>query len=180
MKIPKLPFSWWFLMAFSPLPGLFLLTLPWWGIQANNANGRAVQFSVGVCLLIFTPLQVAYGVYRHIKFQVMIDVVRARGSVARSVIGVDWARKPETQVTLHYKDGEIVMEESRETAFDDDGGHPKSDDLFARMQEPGQREKMQAAFEATPDELGKAAVKAANERLQPSSSEGSDETRPAK
>jgi hypothetical protein len=180
MKIPKLPFSWWFLIAFSPLPGLFLLTLPWWGIQANNANGRSAQVAIGIGMLIWVPAQVAYGVYRHIKFQGVIDAIRARGAIARSIIGGDWARKPETQVTFHYLDGKIVMEESRESAFDDDGGHPKSDDLFARMQEPGQREKMQAAFEATPDELGKAAVKAANERLQPSSSEGSDETRPAK
>jgi len=36
------------------------------------------------------------------------------------------------------------------------------DEMLDRMNEPGQREKMQAAFHATPEELGKAAVKQAS------------------
>jgi hypothetical protein len=33
------------------------------------------------------------------------------------------------------------------------------DEMLDRMQQPGQREAMQSAFEATPEELGEAAVK---------------------
>ena len=32
------------------------------------------------------------------------------------------------------------------------------DEMLEKMQQPGQREAMQSAFEATPEELGKAAV----------------------
>lgn len=37
------------------------------------------------------------------------------------------------------------------------------DELLESMQQPGQREAMQKAFDATPEELGKAAVDAAKE-----------------
>lgn len=45
--------------------------------------------------------------------------------------------------------------------FDIDLGGNWADELLEGMQGPGQREKMQAAFHATPKELGEAAVKAA-------------------
>lgn len=38
------------------------------------------------------------------------------------------------------------------------------DELLARMQSPGARSKMQTAFEASPKQLGKAALKAAQKR----------------
>jgi hypothetical protein len=37
------------------------------------------------------------------------------------------------------------------------------DEMLDRMQKPGQREAMQSAFEATPEELGEAAVKQATQ-----------------
>jgi hypothetical protein len=40
----------------------------------------------------------------------------------------------------------------------------KYDEMFERMQKPGAREAMQRAFEATPEELGKAAVEYATRR----------------
>lgn len=45
--------------------------------------------------------------------------------------------------------------------FDIDLGGNWADELLERMQAPGQREKMQKAFNATPEELGKAAVEQA-------------------
>lgn len=40
------------------------------------------------------------------------------------------------------------------------------DDMLARMQAPGAREGMQAAFDASPDELGRAAVAVATRRRE--------------
>jgi antitoxin Phd len=53
-----------------------------------------------------------------------------------------------------------------------DGVHPMFDmdftglfdKMLEEMQRPGQREAMQKAFEATPEELGKAAVEAAKKK----------------
>ena len=80
MKIPKLPPLLWFLVVACPLPGLWLLTLPLWGLHAINANARGVQIWFGVFLLLWVPGQVVGGVYRHIKFQKTIDDIKARGA----------------------------------------------------------------------------------------------------
>jgi antitoxin Phd len=46
-----------------------------------------------------------------------------------------------------------------------DGLNARFDAMLARMQEPGAREKMQAAFDASPKEMGKAAVEFARKRV---------------
>ena len=48
--------------------------------------------------------------------------------------------------------------------FDIDLGGNWADELLESMQQPGQREAMQSAFSATPEELGKAAVEAAKKQ----------------
>jgi antitoxin Phd len=45
------------------------------------------------------------------------------------------------------------------------GLNARFDAMLARMQEPGAREKMQAAFDASPKEMGKAAVEFARKRV---------------
>jgi antitoxin Phd len=50
--------------------------------------------------------------------------------------------------------------------FDDLNFDGVFDELLEQMQAPGQREAMQRAFEATPEELGKAAVNAAQRKAE--------------
>jgi len=114
MKIPKLPFSMWFLIAFCPIPGLWLLTLPLWGLHAINSDARHIQIAFGIFMLIWLPAQVAWATYSHIKFQNTIYAIKQARARAAVFIGADVGNKPDKSVIVHYKDGKIVMEESRE------------------------------------------------------------------
>lgn len=93
------------------------------------------------------------------------DAKNAFGRVLERVAGVGAVAitrhdKPKA-VLLDYEEFESLRRERSET-LDELGG--RFDGLLERMQTPAAREGMKAAFDASPEELGRAAVEEARKR----------------